>query len=96
MKLKTNQNNLVDAMIFDIINTRTKRWTTLIAIRDQSIFMGIRDRKIESSLGKINGISQSLKIQEVIQDIASNERLIHAEGQNAAIDDKISYFLLNY
>ena len=41
---------------------------------------GLRDRKIEFFLVKINGISQSLKTQEVIQDIASNARLIYAEG----------------
>ena len=64
MKLQTNQNNLVDAMIFDIINTRTKRWTTLIAIRDQSIFMGIRDWEIEFSLVKITGGPVYLKVSK--------------------------------
>ena len=44
---------------------------------------------------RLSSISQSLKTQEVIQDIASNARLIHAEGRNAAVDDKISYFF-NY
>ena len=57
--------------------------------------MGIRDREIEF-IGQNNrwsSISRSLKTQEIIQDIASNAGLIHAEGQKAAIDDKISHFL---
>ena len=63
MKLQTNQNNLVDAMIFEIMNTRTKRWTTK-AIRDHSIFMGTRDQKIGFSLVKINGCPVYLKVSK--------------------------------
>ena len=43
---------------------------------------------------RLSSISIS-KSQNPIQDKASNARLIHAEGQNAAIHNKISYFL-NY
>ena len=58
--------------------------------------MGIRDREMSDGLGQNNRwfrMSISLKIQEVIQDIASNAGLNHTEGQKAAINDKISHFL---
>ena len=57
--------------------------------------MEIRDREIEffGLNNRWSRISKSLKTKEVIQDIASNAGLIHAEGQKAAIDDKISHFL---
>ena len=73
-----------------------EKYTTLIAIRDQSIFMGIRDLEFEFSFVKITAapvLSQSAKTLKVLQDVASNARLIHAEGQNASIDDKISQVL---
>ena len=64
-------------------------------MKDQSIFMGIRDREIEffDHNKRWSSISRSLKTQKFIQDMASNAVLIHAEGQKAAIDDKISHFL---
>ena len=70
-----------------------------VSIRDRSIFMGTRDREMSEGVGQNNWwsrISKSLKIQEVIQDIVPNARLIDAEGQNASIDDKnlrLSQFL---
>ena len=64
-------------------------------LKDQSIFMGIRDREIEflDHNKRWSSISRSLKTQEVIQHISSNAGLIHAEGQKAAIGEKISHFL---
>ncbi len=62
---------------FDIINTRNKKnWKTeqpLIVIRDQTIFIGIRDREIEY-LVKINGgpVYPEVSKPGNIQDIASN------------------------
>ena len=58
-------------------------------VRDQSIFMGI----FLDQNNRRSSISQSVKTLKVLQDIASNARLIHAEGQNASIDDKISQVL---
>ena len=38
--------------------------------------------------GKFWAVPKTPKTQEVIQDIASNARLIDGEGQNTSIDDK--------
>ena len=64
-------------------------------MKEHSIYMGIRDRKIEffDHNKRWSSISQSLKTQKVTQNMASSAVLIHAEGQKAAIDDKISHFL---
>ena len=57
--------------------------------------MGITDRENEFSFFKITGGPVYLKVsKKIIQEIASNAKLIHAKGQNASIDDKISHFLI--
>ena len=52
--------------------------------------MEIRDREMSDGLGQNNRwprVSKSLETQKVIQDIASNARLIDVEGQNASIEN---------